>query len=167
MPINFLAGQRLTADDLQALAATRVTQGTEQSVASSTTLTDTSIVVPVNDLTEIRLLVRYTSLGGGMRWAWSTTSGSVTMYNRSIGSHGESTTGNAATVADMRWRQVLTDDEEQTVDHFTTNTSSLIWEDLIVDGDGELTFQFAQVTSDASETSIHRNSYATWQRLAA
>src|SRR5690625_7558616 len=96
MPLQYLAGQPLTADDLQNLAETRIVQGFDQSVVSSTTLADTAIVVPVRDMTKIELDIRYTSLGGGSSWAWAITSGAVTCYNRWITSSWQSPPGHAA-----------------------------------------------------------------------
>ena len=167
MPLQYLAGQPLTADDLQNLAETRIVQGFDQSVVSSTTLADTAIVVPVRDMTKIELDIRYTSLGGGISWAWAITSGAVTCYNRSITSAGQSPTGNAASISAMRHRQIATIQEVQATAHYTTNTSQLILERLVCDGRGEIMFRFAQETSNANPTSLYYESYALYRRLSA
>lgn len=167
MALDYYAGQRLTADDLQALAGERIPQTSQQDVASSTTLVDTAMVVPVDGLTEIQLYARYTSLAGGIRWAWTVSSGTVTCLSRSIISAGQTPSAtNAAEISEMRLRQIAVIDEEQTTAHYTTNTSQVILETLLCEGIGEIMFQFAQQASNASATSLNAASYAVWKRLA-
>lgn len=165
MPL-FLAGQVPTADELNALVTYKITLGTTASVTSSTTIVDTDIVVPITDLTEVRLDVRYTSLAGGIRWAWSAT-GTATCLSRTIWSAGDSTTSGtgAAEIEGMRWRTIATLTEEQTTAHINTSTSHMLYERLICEGSGVITFRFAQQTSNASATSVDAQSFATYQLI--
>jgi hypothetical protein len=165
MPIQFQAGQPVTADDLQDLASTRVLQGAEQTETNSITLIDTSIVVPISDLTHVFVDVRYTSTGGGIRWTWR-NSGSITTYNRSISSAGDPTTGTNHSIANMRLRQIATLNELQQVPHFQNASTHAIWENLVVEGEGDIILQFSQQTANAGSTAIHANSYALYTRLA-
>lgn len=166
MTISFNAGQALTADDLMTLATTRYVQGTSQDSVSSVTLADSAIVVTVAGLSEVNLSARYTSLAGGIRWAWRAT-GTVTVTSRDIVSAGSSTssTSAASNIADMRFRQNATVDEEQTTAHINTTTAHMIQERVICEGSGTLIFQFAQNTSNASATTLHQNSFATVRQL--
>src|SRR3546814_4903818 len=70
MALQFLAGQRLTADALQRAVPDRVEQAADQSVTSSVTPVDSAIAITVDGLLKIDLEVRYTSGGGGLRWIW-------------------------------------------------------------------------------------------------
>lgn len=166
MTIDFYAGMVPTADELLALATGYVVQGTAQDVASSTTVVDSAIIVPIDGLSEVQLSARYTSLAGGMRWAWRSTA-TVTLISRDIISAGESTstTAGTANVADMRIRQIATLTEEQVTNHFNNATTQLIRERLVVDGEGEIVFRFAQATSNASATTLNAASFATVRRL--
>jgi hypothetical protein len=166
MALEYLAGQILTADELQRTVTKRVTQGSSQDVASSTTIVDTSIVIPVDDLIKVNLEVRYQSRAGGIRWAWAESSGSVTLLSRAIGpAPGDGATGNNSELTLMFLRTQITLTEEQLVAHHNTNTSSRISEELIIEGSGEITLQFAQDTSNASATTFNGQSYATWHYL--
>lgn len=158
--------------DLQAELASslpvRYSQGADQPVSSSTTVVGSSIVIPITDPVVIRLDARYTSLGGGMRWAWATTSGTVTCYSRLIHSAGQTPgSGNAAEIPEMRLRMIATPSEVQTTAHFTTNTSMAIQETLVCAGapEGTLTFRFAQESSSSSATTLDDTSYALVQRI--
>jgi len=166
MTIDFYAGMVPTADELLALTLGYVVQGSSQAVTSSTTLVDSSIVVPIDGLSEVRLSARYTALAGGMKWAWSAT-GTVTCTARDIMSAGETTTTTAGTanIDDMRWRQIATLGEEQSTDQYNNASTQLIAERLIVDGVGDLVFRFAQDTSNASATTLNAASFATVERL--
>lgn len=166
MTIDFYAGQVPTADELLALTLGYVSQGSSQDVTSSTAIVDSAIIVPIDGLSVVELCARYTSLAGGMRWAWSVT-GTVTMTARSILSAGESTstTAGTANIADYRLRQIATATEEQTTAHFNTASTQLIRERLVVDGTGDVTFRFAQQASNASATTLNAASYATVERL--
>lgn len=150
------------------LAPGYVTQGFNQDVTSSIVLQDSTLTVPVNGLSQIDLSARYTSLAGGIRWAWS-TSGSITTLDRAILSAGQSTstTATTANIADMRLRTIVTITEEQTSAHFTTSATQLIKEWLIVEGTGSVTFRFAQQTSSASATTLMAQTNAIITRLRA
>jgi hypothetical protein len=165
LPIQFGAGQRLTADALQALAPKVITQGTQQDVISSVTLIDTAIVVPVADRTEIRLDLRHSAGGGGIRWAWR-SAGTITTLLRSILSPGAPTTGSNFDIGEMRFRSIATPGEVQTVPQYQSGSTNVIWETLLVEGSGDLIFQFAQETSNAGATSINANAHAVYSRLA-
>ncbi|MEU5549194.1 hypothetical protein ABZ738_05445 [Micromonospora sp. NPDC047793] len=164
--IDFLAGQVLRPDDLLALAVGYVTQSNPVSRTSTAIVADSSIICPVDGPTEIRLSARWTSLAGGMRWCWRST-GTVSLVSRDILSPGSTVSANSGTawIRDIRLRQIATIGEEQTVTHFDAATTQLIQERLIVTGVGEVVFQFAQATSNASATTLAGQSYATVQKL--
>src|SRR3546814_14439898 len=87
MALQYLAGQRLTADALQRAVPDRVEQAADQSVTSSVTPVDSAIAITVDGLPKIDLEVRYTSGGGGIRWIWDADAG-VTFLSRSVGASG-------------------------------------------------------------------------------
>src|SRR3546814_2587302 len=103
MALQYLAGQRLTADALQRAIPDRVEQAADQSVTSSVTPLDSAIAITVDGLLKIDLEVRYTSGGGGIRWIWDADAG-VTFMSRSVGAPGSATSGSQTNVADMYWR---------------------------------------------------------------
>src|SRR3546814_13823862 len=100
MALQYLAGQRLTADALQRAVPDRVEQAADQSVTSSVTPVDSAIAITVDGLLKIDLEVRYTSGGGGIRWIWDADAG-VTFMSRSVGASGSATSGSQTNVADM------------------------------------------------------------------
>lgn len=165
MALEYLAGQILTADELQKSVPHYLELGTDHDISSSTTLEETDLAVTVDDLMKISLDIRYTTSGGGIRWAWSDT-GSVTLHSRAIHSPGEDATGDSIDISDMRLRSVITFGEEQTITDFTGFTSQRLTEELIVSGEGTVTFAFAQDTSDASATTLDDQSYVIYQYLA-
>ncbi|MEU8185999.1 hypothetical protein [Micromonospora carbonacea] len=160
--IDFYAGMVPTADELLALAPGYVVQGSSQAITSSVTLADSAIVVPVAGLSVVDLSARYTSLAGGIRWAWRST-GTVTLAARDIMSAGQAatTTAGTANIDYVRWRQIATIGEEQTSAHYDVASTQLIRERLLVDGVGTIIFQFAQASSNASATTLNAASYAT------
>lgn len=162
MAVDFLAGMVPTADELQSLVPTLIAQGTAQDKTSSVSLSDSAISVSIDGLAEVRLDARWVSGGGGIRWAWRAT-GSVSMLTRTILSVGSATSTTATThnVADLRHRQIATLGEEQVIAHYTNSGAAAIQEWALVDGVGELVFQFAQESSNASATTLNANSYAT------
>src|SRR3546814_14403371 len=99
MALQYLAGQRLTADALQRAVPDRVEQAADQSVTSSVTPVDSAIAITVDGLLKIDLEVRYTSGGGGIRWIWDADAG-VTFMSRSVGASGSATSGSQTNVAD-------------------------------------------------------------------
>src|SRR3546814_13429426 len=100
MALQYLAGQRLTADALQRAVPDRVEQAADQSVTSSVTPVDSAIAITVDGLLKIDLEVRYTSGGGGIRWIWDADAG-VTFMSRSVGASGSATSGSQTNVADL------------------------------------------------------------------
>lgn len=159
--VAFSAGQVLTADDLMAITWQLVEQGTDQDVTSSTTLADTSLVVPVDGPTVVRLNVRYTSGGGGIRWAWSQT-GSVG-GRRFLWTYGPN--GTDAEEGTFQARNFGTT-SEHTTPHFSGASTLVILEELHVEGEGDLTFQFAQETSNGSATTVSADSNLRYVRMA-
>ncbi|MGC5033087.1 hypothetical protein [Micromonospora sp. DT229] len=166
MPITILSGQRLTPARLNAPMTAYYPLDATPSLTSQATLQDTVLVVPIVSISEVELSVRYTANGGGIRWAWRST-GTVTGLSRDIGSAGSaaSTTDASHNIGEMRWRQIATLDEEQVSAQYSTTTTQLIRERLIVDGAGTLVFRFAQASSNASATSLHAASFATVRRM--
>ncbi|MFD0772658.1 hypothetical protein ACFQZ2_01835 [Streptomonospora algeriensis] len=163
--MEFQAGQAPTADELTALVPGYVVQGTQQDVASSTTLEDSNIVVPIDGLCEVRLSVRYHHQGGGIRWAWRAT-GTADMASRDILSAGENASGGVHDISDMRFRQIVTLDQPHDVTSSISGaTSHMISERCICTGEGEIVFQFAQNVSHADATQVLEASFATVQPL--
>jgi hypothetical protein len=167
MALQFLAGQRLTADALQRAVPDRVVQGSNQSVTSSVALADSEIVITVDDLVRIDLEIRWRAEGGGIRWDWAGT-GSVSLISRYVGAPGNATSGSPNNIADMFWRDMTNLGDDVALAQFTTSVGLRGAETLVVDGSGTLTFRFAQETSNANATSIAANvSYATVTRLGS
>src|SRR5690606_38287391 len=124
------AGQTARASDFRKMPGVGyVRQGADQSV-TSTSVVDSSIVVPVDGLITVRLSARWSSGGGGIRWTWS-GAGDVSLLAREIVSAGRDATGNIHELTTMRHRQQLTLAEEQEVNHISPATSYLIQELLI------------------------------------
>jgi hypothetical protein len=165
MALPFYAGQILYPDDLMNIQWHRVSQGAAQQVVSSTTLTDTAIIVPVEGLTVIELFMHYTSLGGGITWDWDVSAGSVSDADgRWVWGHGQATTGDVLTSTAMQMhRSGLTTD--RSVQHFTSQSPNAMREDLSVTGSGEITLRFAQQSSNANATTLAATTYARYLRL--
>jgi hypothetical protein len=166
MPLQYLAGQRLTADALQRAVPDRIVLGADKTVTSSTTLSDTDIAITVDDVMVVDLSFRWQSLAGGIRWAWSTT-GSVTINSRVVGSAGQATAGTPEDLTTMRWRAGTTATTSMLIAHFSTGNAQRGQEQLVVEGSGILTFRIAQETSNASATTLFAESYAVVSRLGS
>lgn len=165
MAISFFAGQNLTADDLMAIQWHRVQQGVDQQVVSSTTLTQSALVVPVQGVTAVQLFLHYDSDGGGITWDWSVTAGAVdTADGRWIYGHGQTTTGDVLNSTSMQMhRSTLT--TSRSVNHFTTQSPNAMLEDMTVTGSGEITLRFAQQASNAAATTLQATTYARYLQL--
>lgn len=166
--LQYLAGQRLTADALQRAVPDRVVQGSDQTVTSSITPTASEIVITVDGLLLIELEIRFGtgSAGGGFRWDWS-DSGSVTFVSRAVGTSGSATSGSPTNIADMYWRAPTDFGTDVTSAQFTNLATQRGSEKLVVDGSGTLTFRFAQETSVAVATTLFANSHALITRLGS
>lgn len=158
--VSWSAGQVVTADDLTAITWQLVHQGTDQDVTSSTTLVDTALVVPVDGPTVVRANLRYGSGGGGIRWAWS-ASGSAG-GRRFLWTYGPN--GTNAEEGTFQARNFASGTTHQTP-HFSGASTLAILEELDLDGEGEVTFQFAQDTSDASATTLDGDSWLRYVRV--
>ncbi|MBD0838776.1 hypothetical protein [Streptomyces sp. TRM68416] len=165
MALPFYAGQILYPDDLMNIQWHRVSQGAAQPVVSSTTLIDSAIVIPVEGLTSIKLFLHYTSLGGGIKWDWNVSAGSVSDADgRWVWGHGQATTGDVLTSTALQMhRSSMTTDRN--VQHFTSQSPNAMREELTVTGSGELTLRFAQDTSNANATTLAATTYARYLRL--
>jgi hypothetical protein len=166
MPLQYLAGQRLTADALQRAVPDRVVSANDQSVTSSITPVDSEIVITVDDLLKIDLEFRWQSNAGGIRWDWSETSG-VSFISRFVGSPGFATSGSANNIADMAWRHGINFGTDIALAHYSTGSVQRGSEVLIVEGSGTLTFRFAQETSSGSATTVMAGAYAVVTRLGS
>lgn len=168
MALQYLAGQRLTADALQRAVPDRVVQGSDQSVTSSITPVASEIVITVDGLLKIDLEIRFGTgtTGGGFRWDWS-DSGSVTFISRGVGAAGSATSGSPTNVADMYWREPTDFATDIAMAQYSNLATQRGTEKLIVDGSGTLTFRFAQETSVAVATTLFANSYALITRLGS
>lgn len=158
---SFSAGQVLTADDLMAITWQRVYQGTSQDVTSSTTLVDTALVVPVDGPTIVRASLRYASGGGGISWAWSASG--TAGGRRFLWTYGPN--GTNAEEGTAQFRNFSSGSTHQTP-HFSGASTLAILEELELDGTGELTFQFAQETSNSSATTLNGDSYLRYVGVA-
>lgn len=166
MALQYLAGQRLTADALQRAVPDRVVQAVDQDVTSSTAHVASSIVIEVDGLLKIDLEIRYTSGGGGIRWNWSESAG-VTFVHRAAASSGSATSGSQTNVADMYWRSFSAFNTVTNSNHLNTFTTNRGAETLVVDGSGTLTLTWAQDVSNAAATTLFANSYALVSRLGS
>jgi hypothetical protein len=166
MPLQYLAGQRLTADQLQRAVPDRVVQENDQSVTSSIAPVASEIVITVDDLTKIDLEFRWQSNAGGIRWDWAET-GTVTFISRFIGAPGNATSGSVNNIADMTWRQGINFATDIALAHYTTGSIQRGSEVLTVEGAGTLTFRFAQETSNAAATTVFAGAYAVVTRLGS
>jgi hypothetical protein len=164
--LQYLAGQRLTADALQRAVPDRVVQGSDQTKVSSTTLSDSGIVITVDGLLMIDLVVRYRAEGGGIRWAWSQGAG-VSNVSRHAQSAGSNAAGTASTLTTSRLRGGTVLTSVLTVVQFDTGVDHSLRETLVVDGAGTLTFQFAQETGSVNATTVFAESYAQITRLGS
>lgn len=166
MALQYLAGQRLTADALQRAVPDRVVQEDDQSVTSSITLVDSAIEVTVDGLLLIDLLFRWQSNGGGIRWAWA-DAGSVTSISRATQSAGSAATGTPDDLTSARFRAGTVLSTVLTIAHFQTGNAQQAAEQIVVDGSGTMTLQFAQETSNAGATTLFAESYAIITRLGS
>jgi hypothetical protein len=166
MTLQYLAGQRLTADALPRAVPDRVVQGSDQTVASSTTLVDTDIVITVDGLLRIDLVVRWRAEGGGIRWAWDQGVG-ITNISRHSQSAGSGAAGSASDLTTTRLRGATVLTTVLQIAQFNTGVDHSMQEQVTVDGSGTLTFQFAQATSDVADTTIFAESYALITRLGS
>jgi hypothetical protein len=163
MAVDFFAGMVPTADEFQGLIPVRVMQGTAQDKASSISLSDSAIVVPIDGLCSVELRARYTtgSPGGGIRWAWGST-GTVASLARTAISPGSSPVAADSTqeIEGIRMRQIAGLTEEHAIANYSGSTTQYFGEDLVLEGVGELVLRFAQQASHATATTLHANSYA-------
>lgn len=168
MPLQYLAGQRLTADALQRAVPYRVSQGSTQSVTSSIVMVNTDIVIDVDDLLRIDLEINYgtAATGGGIRWDWVFT-GSVAVVSRTIGAAGSTSTGSPPNVSDMYWRNWNQVGSDITVNFMSSAQTHRGSETLVVDGSGTMTLQFSQETSAVGATTFIADSYAQVTRLSS
>lgn len=168
MPLQYLAGQRLTADALQRAVPYRIVQDGTQSVTSSISMVDTDIVIDVDDLLRIDLEINYgtAASGGGIRWDWVLT-GSTTILSRTIGAAGSTSTGSPPNTSDMYWRSWNQAGSDITVNFMSSAQTFRASETLVVEGSGTMTLQFSQETSAAGATTFINGSYAQITRLAS
>ncbi|MEU4386568.1 hypothetical protein [Promicromonospora sp. NPDC023805] len=166
MPLQYLAGQRLTADALQRAVPDRVRQNSDQSVTSSITPVASSIAITVDGLLKIDLELRFTPGGGGIRWDWL-DAGSVTFIHRAVGAAGSAATGNPSDVSSMHWRAMPDFATDVSINQFNNFTTHRGTETLVVDGSGTLTLRFAQDASNAVATTLSAESYALITRLGS
>lgn len=168
MPLQYLAGQRLTADALQRAVPTRVLQATDQTVTNSVTPVNSNIVITVDDLIKINMEIVYgtAASAGGFRWDWLATAG-VTLRSRVIGSPGAAATSGPTAVSNMLWRNWTQFDTDIFINQMGTSTTNRVSESLVVDGAGTVTLRFAQETAAVPLTTLQADTYALVTRLAA
>lgn len=161
--VQIRAGMAPTADELMDMQWRRISQGTDQEVTSTTTLTDSNIVIPCKGRTIVELRINYESDGGGIRWAWRFAGGVGTGDGRWVTTHGEETTGGVlnSTLFQQHRSGSTT---ERAVHHFTGVGPNALIETLSFIGEGEAIFQFAQQVSDAAPTTLSANSFAYYLR---
>lgn len=166
MSLTFSEGERLLGTKLNKLVPRRAVQGFDQSASTETTLEDTNIVVPVDGVTRIWLQVRYESQGTGIKWAWRESAGAVTGLMRTVLTAGASVaSGSVFDIPEMQTFAIPSFAGAFSVAHWTVSLLNRVSEELVVSGEGELTFQFAKETSAPQATTIWGQSYARYQNL--
>lgn len=165
MPLQYFAGQRLTADQLQLAVPERISQSSSQNVTSSITPVDSNLTVTISDLTHINMDARYETTGGGFRWVWKAT-GSIVTTSRTVMTSGRTiTSGTIFDIPEMQYFNFDSLTSAATVEDWTTSNSQRLSEELLVDGSGTLTFQFAQETSNAGATTLRGESHMIVTRM--
>ncbi|WP_157982525.1 hypothetical protein [Nocardiopsis sp. FIRDI 009] len=165
MPFPWLAGMRVTAERLNEHNPIFVFKTSSEGRAN------TSAVAPDAHLTltlgegvwDIHALLAYsgTSGSGGLRVAWDTTMTIVS--RRAAGGATELSTNRLETAVRLAVHNMNTEAEYGNRD--PKGYQSQAWEDMILQGPGTLTLLWAQINSDASETTLFDNSYLKAQRV--
>lgn len=166
---DWRAGQKIKASLLRAMTPTLVLQGTDLERTSSTTLTATNLVIPVeaNALYEYRLLVTYAAGDGDVQVEWTTPAGTE-MQRHGVGlgdaSTGAPTNGNSlfsaqgtgATDFDIGGSTLSATANCSFIElgHITTGSTS-----------GNVTFMFAQDISNATASILRSVSSVLYRRI--
>ncbi|MEU1908100.1 hypothetical protein [Streptomyces hygroscopicus] len=173
---QWLAGQRITANGLNARNWIRVNQGTDITRTSSTTMTNTNLVITGAAGAEYyyQALISYgASIDSDMQWAWSIpTDASITRFTAAL-SIADVTTGSASAHTVVMRRPAATTGvtaggtDAANIGTNTTTFNSAYDQGMITFGAaGTATLQFAQNSSDADGTTFRASSYLLYTRIA-
>lgn len=166
---TFAAGAPFTAANARALQRQEVNQGSDQTVTSSTTFVNSSIIIP-----NVEISARYWYLVLGAYKAdtaadikinWTVpTGGSMQRWALGVGL---SSTGNAQDATNLNTRFATTA-TSVTLGGTGTGTETVFQEEGIITGGsvaGSFTMQFAQVTSNPIGTVLTANTTCFYQRI--
>lgn len=175
---DYDAGQRLTAAALNAREWKEVSPSADQSVANSTAVINSGIVIPVKagELYEWRAQIVYSAEGGGVgtgrfRWAWSVPTGMS--LRRLTRSYGKNVAADASQDAGgdvlMRGPGTTTEVAAGSTDAAGANGQ---FHCAIDEGytlaaasvDGNMILTFAQLAADATATILRDDSICYWRR---
>ncbi|MEU3095500.1 hypothetical protein ABZ690_11945 [Streptomyces sp. NPDC006967] len=161
--------QRITAGLLQSMLPQFALKPSDTNRASTTTLADDpdlQIELEANATYRVEFYIGYSSLAvAGFKTAWTTPSGATGL--RSCWGAGTSPTSTTLPTGDGRWGiHGMTTAAEYGTRNSTNQ--AMAWEtgEVTTTSAGTLALQWAQVTSDASETRVAARSYLRVERLA-
>lgn len=166
---DWRAGQKLKASLLDAMNVFQVLQGTDSSVTSSTTLTDSNLVIPLASgaLYEYRLLLVYSCGAGDFHFEWDVPSGTE-MQRHGLGI-GNTSTG-SQTNADILFSAQGTQSTDFNVGGNSgdaTANCSFVELGVFTTGStaGDATLQFTQDTSNATASTLRAASSVYYRRI--
>ncbi|MFH8369204.1 hypothetical protein [Streptomyces sp. NPDC018031] len=173
---QWLAGQRITAAGLNSRNWVRVTQGTDITRISSTTMTNTNLVITGAAGAEyyFKALIAYgASIDSDMQWAWSIPGdASMTRFTEAL-SIADVTLGSASAHTVVMRRPAASTGvsaggtDAAAIGSATTTFNSAYDQGIVTFGvAGTATLQFAQNTSDADGTTFRSTSYLLYTRIA-
>lgn len=166
---EILAGQKITADLLSSMLPMFVRKGADTNRASTTTLADDpdlTIELEANSVYRVEFIIHYSATAAaGFKTAWTTPSGSSGLK----GAWGVDTspTSTSNPTGDGRWG---VHGFGTNIDYGTRNGANQVmaWEtgEIITTNAGTLALQWAQSTSDASNTRVAQRSILRVHKLA-
>lgn len=166
---DWRAGQKLKASLLRAMNVYQVVQGTDASKTSSTTLTSTNLVIPVESdaLYEYRLLLVHSSGAGDMQVEWDVPSG-TSMQRHGMGI-GANNTGSQTNV-DISFSAQGTNTTDFNIGGNggdATAKCSFVELGYIDTGSssGNVTLQYAQDNSNATASIVRAESSVFYRRI--
>lgn len=170
MPYPLLAaGQVLTADMLRSMQIQSVEQGSQQDVTSSTTLVNSNLIIPTVAGAEYRywLLISYVaSTAGDLSCAWSVpANGAVERFGAGLGDIATVPT-NINAMTHVQFRRPATGTVIIVGGGGAGQGVSYHESGKVEAGDGgNVIWQFAQGTSNATATSVTPTSRLEWVRI--
>lgn len=163
---TFTAGSPLTAADLTAMQWQQVSQGSDQTINNSTTLTATSLILPAvaNATYKYELYVGYTNTSdtADIKFDWTVpTSGSVTRF---VAGPGTSATGGSTNYTTTLWRRTVAG-SAIAIGGSSTSTSYFEFGEIDGGDGGDVTFRFAQNTATVANTVLSSTSTLWYVRV--